>query len=573
MKTKLFIVLLFLIFTSLNAQNNIGVDYYNVKEYELAKKYFLRELPNNPAEANYYLGEIAFAEGRLDEAAQYYNQGLQSATDPYCRIGLAKIDLKTGRKVEATSTLVAIQKKYPKEIDILTAIGYAYLENQLYDDVQSLLKTMQRIDNSNPKIYVLEGDMLRADKNTNKNIGASAGKYDMAIYFDPNFALAYMKMAEVYEKSSWQMAVEKLKELIQRKPDYIIAYRYLGKIYTSNGYYQSALDAFKTYFAAGNYTLDDIARYVTALYFSKNYDDAYKMIKEGLAVDPNYFVLNRLQMYLAANTLNTDAGLNYATHFFSLKPKQAGDYIALDYSMYALILKEAKKYDEAFIQYKQALDMDSTSISIYKDIANIAGLKGQNDLAADYYTSYINKSADKVDVRDYFQLGRYYYSASTIRTASDTLYMLNKKQDPLFIKTIAENELQRDSLQNFKQLFIEKAIKYYLIQADKVFDKVIELAPDGYTGYLWKARTNSLIDADSEMGLAKPFYEKTIEILSNGYDVTAPGVKNMLIEAYSYLGYFYYIKNDSPNTILFWNKVLELDPQNANANAVLKEIK
>jgi len=50
-------------------------------------------------------------------------------------------------------------------------------------------------------------------------------------------------------------------------------------------------------------------------------------------------------------------------------------------------------------------------------------------------------------------------------------------------------------------------------------------------------------------------------------------MKVSIVEAYSYLGYFCYIQNDKPNALLYCNKALELDPQNATANAVLKAIK
>ena len=575
-KIKNIILLLIPVFATLNAQNNIGIDYYNVKDYELAKKYFLQKLSETPEEANYYLGEIAFAEGDLEKAINYYSQGLQTSFDSYSRIGLAKVDLKKGQKTEALSSLNSIQRRFPRDMNILIAIGYAYLDNQLNQNLQSHLRELQKIDKKNPKIYVLEGDLLKSED----KIGQAAAKYDMAIYFDANYALAYIKGAEVYERSSPQVAIEKLRELIERNPNYTLAYRYLGRIYTSNGYYSSAIDAFKTYFAAGNYTLDDIARYATALYFSKDYEEAYKMIKEGLAINPDHFVLNRLQMYVIANTLNSEisntfdseAGLDYAKRFFSLKKDQTSEYIWLDYSMYALILKDLKMFDEALEQYKQVLLLDNTAVDVYKEMATIVAQKGQSDLAADYYKSYIEKGGDKIDVLDYFQLGRYYYSAANVRSTTDTASLLNRLQESHFVATISENELQKDSLIKNPSLFITKAIQYYLNQTDKAFDMVIELVPEGYTGYLWKARTNSLMDPDSEIGLAKPHYEKTVEILSDKEEVT-PAIRNALIEAYSYLGYFYYLKEDKTNTLHYWGKVLELDPNNNNANAVLKSVK
>jgi len=39
------------------------------------------------------------------------------------------------------------------------------------------------------------------------------------------------------------------------------------------------------------------------------------------------------------------------------------------------------------------------------------------------------------------------------------------------------------------------------------------------------------------------------------------------------LGFYYYIKNDKTNSLLYWNKILELDPEHATAKEAVKQIK
>jgi hypothetical protein len=116
-------------------------------------------------------------------------------------------------------------------------------------------------------------------------------------------------------------------------------------------------------------------------------------------------------------------------------------------------------------------------------------------------------------------------------------------------------------------------------EADIIYANVIEQKPTLPLGYLTRARANSLIDTTSELGLAKPYYEKFIELAATSSD--AAKYKNDLIEAYSYLGYFYYIKKDDEtyksiwkeNFKITWGKVLELDPENLQAKEALKNIK
>jgi len=569
-KVKFFIIALFAI-VSLNAQSSLGKIFFDIKDYELAKKYFQQKLSDNPGEANYYLGEIAFAEGDLEAAANFFNKGLPT-NEAYCKIGLAKIELKKGNKADALSTYLQLTKKYSGDVNILAAFGYAYLDNKSYQDVQTVLNDMQKAKKNDPSIYILEGDMLKAQD----KIGEATPKYEMAILFNPKFELAYIKLAEAYENSSWQTAVEYLNNLLEQNPDYILAHRYLGRIYSSAkiGQWQKAIDAYKIFFAAGNYTLDDIGRYAQALFFQaffsdNNYEEAYAKISEGLAIAPNHFTLNRFRMYVAARTQNIESGLKYAEHFFSLK----GDYIVRDYTMYAQLLKEAKMYDEAIEQYKKALLMDATTVDMYKEMATIAALKGQNGMAGDYLKLYDQKrGAKKADIMDYFNMGRYYYIAANVRNANDTATLLSRYKDIDFVKTISENELQKDSILTNEQLFIEKALKYYMNQADKAYDAVIELNPDSYQGYLWKARVNALIDPDTELGLAKPHYEKVIEVLADREDKNQT-MTSSLVEAYRFLAWYYYKNKDFPNTKLNSEKVLEFDPEETTAKTLLDELK
>ncbi|MEG2071486.1 MAG: tetratricopeptide repeat protein, partial [Bacteroidales bacterium] len=269
----------------------------------------------------------------------------------------------------------------------LIAIGYAYLDNGYMEEASEKLTEVKKLNKTDPKVYVLEGDILLSSK----NLGSAAGKYDMAIYFDSTHTLAYIKGAKIYENSNWQTAIEKLKKLITLQPDYIIAYRYMGKIYTSNGYYPLAIEAFKKYFMMGYYNIEDIVHYATALYFNGQYQEAVQIIKEGLAIEPNHFVLNRLLFYSAANLHDIENGLFYATNFLSLEQKNTNQYLAKDYEMYAKVLKDAKKFDQAILEYQKAISIDSNNPEIYKDMADLMNLKSEYGNAADLYQQYIDK--------------------------------------------------------------------------------------------------------------------------------------------------------------------------------------
>jgi hypothetical protein len=93
------------------------------------------------------------------------------------------------------------------------------------------------------------------------------------------------------------------------------------------------------------------------------------------------------------------------------------------------------------------------------------------------------------------------------------------------------------------------------------------MIPNKYFGPFWQGRTNAFIDATSEKGLAKQYYEAAATILEK------ENKPQLLIECYRYLGYYYYLKKDINNSKIYWNKILVLDPTNELALAALKGMK
>ena len=113
---------------------------------------------------------------------------------------------------------------------------------------------------------------------------------------------------------------------------------------------------------------------------------------------------------------------------------------------------------------------------------------------------------------------------------------------------------------------------YYITKqfgkADTTFQKLIELQPNISVGYLWTARTKSQLDPETVKGLAKPYYEKVIEKASANPEKE----KNNLIEAYSYLGYYHYLKGDLQVSKGYWEKSLALNPADEKAKEAIRAL-
>lgn len=531
------------IFVSLSAfaQNSAGVDYFGLGEYKLAKDAFQKQVNQSPAEANYYLGEIALKEGNAAEAKSFYQKGLAAQPeDALNNIGLAKLDLKSNPK-EAKNVLSEIAKKNKKDVKVLVEIARAYFENGMTAEMTKTLEDARKADKKSPWIYLFEGDMLASQN----KMGDAAAQYDQAWNFDSNCIIAYVKSAKVYETINAPMATDMLKKVTTLKPDYLVTYKYLGDIYSNSGFFPEASEAYKKYFAGGDYSVDDIKSYAGVEYYAKNYDKVKSLAEEGLKREPNNFILNRLLMYSDNELKNYQGGLLAAEKYFSLPKAADVNYIVQDYTNYADILKNLGQLNKAIAEYEKAIKLDPTKVGIYKDIASTLASEDKLIEAADLYKKYIELHGDGAQASDYYQLGRYYYSAAT-----------NAQKDPENAELMAKAE-------------------QYLKEADIAFGTVSERIGDSPLGPLWRARANALLDPNTDKGLAKPYYEEVVKRIEAKGE-SDESSNNQEKEALRYLSYFYYLQWDATkdatakasakdSVIINADKLLQLDPANDTA--------
>lgn len=583
---------------ALFGQTNIGADYYYLGELDKARRNLENQVSSNPAEANFYLGQVAFAEGDAARAAQYYEKSL--AADPEffkAQVGLAKLQLKTN-PTAAEETFKALAKKYKKSAPLAVAVGRAYLDSGMKDKAAAKVTEAKKYDKKFPWIYILEGDIEVSGDNP--DLGAAAGKYEQARYFDPNFLLAYMKLALVYEKRNPSMALDILRSAREIDPNYYILYSLLGKIYTTNGFYPEAIEALRTYFANAEYSVNDLERMARAFYFgdpqklglseAEKYAEALRFVQEGLARDPNHFVLNRYKMYLSAKTGNYAEGLAEAEKFFALRTGENGNagHIALDYLMYGSILKDAGRLGDAVEQYNKAIALEPNKLETYDEAINMARDMRDYALAAEYYSRQVDKKKE-LDEDKYYtdrlvdlnSLGNLYYQAGTL---------MNMSRTPALITAIMtdQNRIDRilganvgaraDSLRLDAGYFANYYAKYNLRQADAMFRELIEAAPESYTGYYYMARTQNALfpgQAGIDSGLPKQYYEKTAELIEgreNDSEMSAM-MSRALKESLAYLAYYYYMTDNKERATFFSTRLLELDPENANARAILDDLR
>lgn len=531
-----------LLSTPIFAQDNIGVSYFNTGELGLAKQVFENQITTNPAQSYYYLGQIALKNGNTDEAKNYFGKGLQASPDyVYNNIGLASLGLKTDSK-EAVKLLNDIAKQNKKDVNILSAIAQVFYTNNLIEEGNKMLLEARKADKRASITYIVEGDLKAGT-----NVGEAAGLYALAYNADPTAMDAYIKTAKIYETINPESAIEALNKALEVNPNYTLAYKYLGDIYYNSAQYKKAVDAYSKYYAKGDYTVKDLTHFAASYFFDKQYPEALDILTEGLAIEPNNFVLNRLAMYVDSKTDKDEEGLIQAIKFFAL-PKGDNKYIVQDYMTYGELLGKAGRREDALLQYEEAIKLDSTKVSIYKDIAQSSSDADDNLNAGIFYEKYIQKAdTSLVEALDYFNMGRNFYYAG--------------------------NELQKDN-ENPQSAQISKEA---LTKAANAFDIVAKRVPESVLGYLWRARSYASLDPETKEGLAKPYYEELLEVAKTKEDGSA---NSEIIEAYRYLAYYYYLQYAASKSSVDKEKVksystllIEMDPENMVATQLLDAIK
>lgn len=528
---KIFLILLSIFFARIQAQTiEEGLKLYDNEKYEAAKQMFqlLTEKTKSP-ESFFNLGRVNLKLKKVDDALKNFQDGISANTKASLNYG----GLAVALLVKKDS--IAANKQFEEALDRLekksniTLIETAALiiENNIdsyfYKAIDFLNKAIA-IDRKNYKIYMAFGDMYFGQNNGSLAIE----NYKKATDYNFKYVLGYVGVGRVYSRIKNYMGAElSFKEALSYDSTAAVPYKELAELYYSQKKYELAVQNYKLYLDYSDKTGNNLARYATFLYLNKNYNEASAIIDEVLGKDPNNHRMIQLKAYALHEANDFEKGVTTYEKYFSLVPPE--EVASTDYEYYADLLQAAGKEKEAATYYIKAAEMDSTKLDLYGSAAGIYFKMKNFPEAIHCYQLKEEKTGKELSVREYFDLGQAYF----------------------YIKDYPK--------------------------ADLTFKKVTAVKSDFVYAHLWLAFTNASIDTTSELGLAKPHYEKFIEYASP----TPEKFKSNLIQAYSYLGYYYFLKKDDPaykdiykaEYQKNWEKVLALDPENIQAKEALKNLK
>jgi len=507
-----------------------GLKYLYYEKYQDGITYLQKLIKEKPAEVNAYfvLGKIYLATEKTDLAIAEFSKGNEIKTPNNLNAaGLIEAYLLKGD----TSTALNMAREIADlgkgvSAELLDETAYALVcgSNNNSALVEGLLQKSITLDKKNYYAYFIKGEMFFRQSD-----GSNAStNYQKALDINPQYLPALLGQGKVYFKiRNFMVAENTFLEALNIDSTYSSAHRELSSLYASQKKYDKAEQSYSKYIQYSESSLKNKTKYSILLYQIKDYANAKEVCREILAVDPSNAPIQQLLAYSYYELNDFTNGIPVFEKF--IKTTYDENNSATDYEYYGSLLEKAGKDSLAAIYYGYSIQKDSSRINVYGLLAgSYFRLKRFRDCSLNYELKEA-KSGKNLSLREYFDMGQAYFY---------------EKQYPL---------------------------------ADTIFYKVTQIKSDLALGYLWRAFSNSSQDTTSELGLAKPHYEKFIEVAV----FTPDKYKNQLIQAYSYLGYFYYLKQDTEEYKttwkdkykFYWTKVKELDPTNTQAIEALKNVK
>jgi tetratricopeptide (TPR) repeat protein len=553
-KFKIFGLVLLASVTVSHAQDiNQAKKAIDAEKFEEAKtilKSILKVKPSNGM-ASFILGNVYLNQSLKDSAKISFENGLAaSEAARFNNIGLGQMDLDRNDTIAANAKFILATKDMRKkdfEEYVYVAKAYMNAEKPNYKAAVAVLKRALLNNPLDAQVQLTLGDAYYGLSNQNDAYKA----YRDAFSADNTLLRAKMQLGVLLKGAkSYDEASKAYNEVIAINPNYGPVYRELAETYykiarnkpsKAAENFKIAIDYYQKYMDLTDYSIHSRMRRADFLILAKDYkaleEEANKMIELD-KVNPRIY---RYLGYAAYENGNVDKAIQSLETFTSTPTNKI---IAKDYQV--LGLAKIKKgtsadglsidpvaFEAGLASIKKSVEMEPLAVEDLNEVGKkIFSQKLYKEAAAIFELGASNsESKNYLDDNLYFGL---------------SLYYANNKKD-----------VKPDAVS--------------LQKSDAAFDKVLVASPGYYEAYLFKARTNSLLDNDAN---TIKFYEAYVAaVIAKGADeVAKPAVAKKIAESYNTIGATY-ANTDKVKAVEYFNKTLAIDPTNAYALSSIKQLK
>lgn len=517
------LIITFMFSTVLVAQDAAEVEQLLDNErYESAEAILEKKLNTDGVmpDISYLLVKTYLEQDKVEEVKDFiskYKLSDSPESDPLDRITYARYLLQKGDKAGADAIFNSIleNKKNRKNPSLLMAMAEVNISEPKGDASLALewLKMAADKDEDNPSIFILEGLAYRKLSDASKAYLA----YQQALKKDKNNVKAHYMLGKIFtaQKNS-EVYLEHFMKAYEVDSTYAPVLEALYDHYY-NVDVRIARKFLEKYIANTDHNIQHDYRMTDIYYLTGDYDraitEALKLIDtEKEKAQPRLY---KLMAYSALKSKDSLKALEYVNQYFS--KEQPAKFIAADFELKAILTEAQPGAEKGAIEYYSiAAEMDTLVANKLKFATAIIKLAKKADMASiqAYWLGKLYQWKDKTNNIDLFNWGLAHYTAAEY------------------------------------------------LKSDSVFTLYTERYPEDIFGYYWRAQSNAAIDTSLIEGLAVPHYIRVTEIGEKDKEKN----KKMLLKAYGYLGgYEANTRKDYVQSLMWFEKYLELDSENADA--------
>ena len=524
----------------------------DAEQFEKAKvmlKSVIQAKPSN-GKAAFLLGNIYLKQNIADSATLYFQKGLTASEGAkFNNIGLAQLDLDANNKTAAQAKFDLVTKDLKKkDVEEYVYIARAYMDTDK-PDYKTAITVLTKAKTANPtdaKVQLALGDAYYGDKNQNDSYVAYRNAYQV----DNTLIRAKMQLGVLLKGAkAYTEAVKAYNEVIAINPNYGPVYRELAethylwgnnipKTYTEN--IQKALSFYEKYLSLTDYSITSRMRHADFLILAKDYkalELEANAMKELDGVNPRIL---RYLGYSAYENGNVDIALKSLQDYTANATNKIipRDYLYLGQAK----IKKGASVDGKLVDpmqltagiadFKKAIEMEPLAANEMNEIGKKLYDQKAFTAAAAVFEVAVSNQNSKNYLIDNFYLG-------------NSLYYDNTRKDIVKVDPIA------------------------LQKADVAFGNVITASPTTQDAYIFRARTNRLLENDEMMAT---YYQQYLDVVTAKGEEEVTKNKAKFIESYNNIASAF-ANTDKLKAKEFLNKTLALDPANSYAIEAMKLLK
>lgn len=542
----------------------IGSAFLQLGKLPEAEKAFLKTLSINPKniDANNNLSLVYFNQKRNDDAIARLQDNLRNDPDNLETLNnLGLIYTKLGKIPDAINQYRRLLKINPRHAPTYNRLAFLFFQQQAYDDVIRMYKQAKGYISDSTMLtnlgfaYFYKGNIEEAYQNFNQANQINPG--------DPEVHYGLGLVA--YKNADLDIAIQELKQAVKLRPNYIEAMMQLAMTFEDQGEYIKALAYYQhvlksapdSALAKQNYVslrvkaIDYYLRKGSNAYFNGDYPQAIKFWKNVKKLDPQNAVAAKF-----IQTAELKQGEKVKVHMDLAESYSQRNLPQDAYREYAAVLKldpDNKRAKDGMERYKTEKDKPN-----YKNSQVLDQIKGNGVKTAQLpeFRSSVRTDAnpllggkpsksEKAGTEQY-RKGIDLYSKGQLREAIEALEQA-QEQDPSNqgIKNLlykARTQL-RENIKALMARGIELQNSNRGGEAKEKFAEVLKLDPDN---------------------------QEAQERMNKSAGIGGAGVKTAnkeTIKKLYYDGVSLYLDGQNRKAIEVWQKILAMDPENAEAKS------